>query len=111
MKKRIFISWLALKTDFVQNSTEVDTTGPNYEFHKLYFKDGSYDKHLLLTASKSENADEQGVLTEHLRTRLQKDFPKHNLEVKYLYLEDIINLEQILRRVQPLLLDLSIQYE
>ncbi|MBD1434356.1 sigma-54-dependent Fis family transcriptional regulator [Sphingobacterium sp. DN00404] len=100
---KLLISWIAAMHDFQRDEESkkfigVDKNGPNYNFHKSFF---SHDKHILLS---SNNGKEPDPLVEGLRTCLIKDFPDHLVEVRYMEIKDVINIQEIKSRVEGLLL-------
>lgn len=99
---RILISWIAFKNDFLPNKEgipKIDKKGPTSSFHH-YFFDG-YKKHLILSAAK-----ESDTRLEFLINSLNRQFPNHVVEPVYLSLNDVINLELIISKIEPLLLSL-----
>ncbi|MBP6872884.1 MAG: sigma 54-interacting transcriptional regulator [Bacteroidales bacterium] len=92
---KILISWIAYNNDF--SGSDVNTEGPNYQFHKYFFKD--YSKHVLLYSAK-----DQDVRSGRLRTKLNEDFPGHVVEEKLLELDDVINLDEVKSKVEKFLL-------
>lgn len=101
---KILLSWLAYKHDFIKkeddSGLEVSKAGPSFSFHKYFFDD--YEKHLILSAAKGEDAR-----TEHLINELNHTFPGRIIEAKYMRITDIIELEEISSKIQSLLYSLN----
>lgn len=97
---KILISWMALEFDFIKGKGSVNPDGPNSTVHKLFY---SYDYHLLLTSSKSSMDD---IKFQHLITFLRNTY-KHKVEEKAMGIMDVINLEEISGKINPLLLGLK----
>ncbi len=101
---KILISWMAFKNDFKEKSGEtgliVNQEGTTFSFHRHFFDD--YEKHLLLSSSKGDD-----TRMDFLLNSLSSSFPNHLVEPVYMDVKDVIDLEQILARIQPLLLSLK----
>jgi len=82
---KIIISFLALNNDFDKNTVSIDS--PNYNIHKFYYL---HDKHYFIYTS-----DEHKKKVDVLINKLSKDFPDHNIEAKYIYISDPINIVEI----------------
>lgn len=96
MKKKILISWWALWTDFDQEKGGVNFEGPNFEMHRHFYE--GYDKHILLCTEKAES-----TRFEHLCAGIRKAFPDHQLDPRYVGLEDVIDFYEIKAKVEPIL--------
>ncbi len=96
--KKILISWWALWTDFYQDGKGkgVDKTGPNFDMHR-YFYNG-YEKHILLCSDK-----EDSTRFEHLCAALRKEFPDHEIEGRYIGIDDVLDFYEIKTKVEPIL--------
>lgn len=94
---KILISWIAFKNDFKKGG--VNKTGPTYNYHKHFFQNEKYDKHILLAQESSEN---QRII--RLRNKIEQDFPRHSIESKVLKIYDPIDLKEIKTKVEPILL-------
>ncbi|MCB9093199.1 MAG: sigma-54-dependent Fis family transcriptional regulator [Halobacteriovoraceae bacterium] len=99
--KRILISWIAFNNDFVEENGArvVNTEGPTVSFHQNFF-DEKYDRHILLSSAKGED-----TRMEFLLNYLSQAFPRHQIEPCYMGVSDVIDLEQINSKVQPLLFE------
>jgi len=101
---KVLISWIAHNNDFRQkeNGTglEVNKEGATYSYHKYFYE--KYEKHILLSASKGSDSR-----AEYLVNALKSDFSSHEVEVKYMDVPDVINLELIRSKIEPLLLSLK----
>ncbi|MCS3556937.1 MULTISPECIES: sigma 54-interacting transcriptional regulator [unclassified Sphingobacterium] len=95
---KILVSWLAFNNDFENGLVKRD--GPTFNYHKYYF--GEIDKHIILSA-----AEELDNRAELLASELRKDFQKRVIEVKYMGIKEIININMIKSKVEPFLLDVS----
>lgn len=97
--QRILISWLTPQADFSieANKRVVNKQGSNYIFHKYFF---DYDCHILLSSAKQDNTSLDFMLN-----TLEKDFPTHHIKTRYIDLQDLIDTNEILSKVQPILLE------
>ncbi len=95
---KILISFLARSNDFYEKNNEVKEEGPTYVFHQHFYQ---HDKHLILSTAQSQDND---LRAELLRSKLQKDFPKHKVETKYLNIADVIDLGEVKSKLETLLL-------
>lgn len=98
--KKILISWLAIQNDFVQTNQgkAVNLQGPNYLYHQHYY---AYDQHLLLSSAASADVDTAGVF---FKNKLYQDFSDHSVQLVYLDIKDVIDLNEVYQKVVPLLL-------
>ena len=92
---KILISWTALHNDFV--SSEVNTEGPTYSFHKYHF---NYDYHLILATPDAETK------LHYLTNRLKTDFREHRIKTQIINLTDIADLKEVKAKAETLLMDL-----
>ncbi len=99
--KRLLISWIATRNDFTKEDgdVKVNEEGTTASFHEYFYKD-KYEKHLLLTAKKEED-----TAIDFLLSYLKQRHPEHVVEPKYMGVDDVIDLEQILSKITPLLLE------
>jgi len=89
---KILISWIAYQHDFGQG--KVNEEGPTYRFHRFFYE---HDRHLLLSAEDTRIG--------FLASRLQRDFPKHQVIPQVVSVSDVINLAQIKSVVESILLE------
>lgn len=97
--EKILISWLAIQNDFEQTARgkKVNEQGPNYLYHQHFY---NYEKHILLSSSASEDVDTAGIF---MKNKLYQDFPKHNIILEYLDVQDVIDLNEVYQKVRPIL--------
>lgn len=101
----VLISWIAWTNDYQKEKPELPApTGPNYSFHQHFYEEAGYDKHLLLTSC-PDNGGPEAKRSQRLAGLLQDHFPDHRIELKYLDVKDVIGFQEILQKVQPLLLE------
>ncbi|WMX17575.1 sigma-54 dependent transcriptional regulator [Aureispira sp. CCB-E] len=98
--EKILISWLAIQNDFVQTrkGKEINLLGPNYLYHQHYY---DYEKHILLSSAKSEEVDTAGIF---FKNKLYQDFPKHQVQLEYIDIKDVIDLNEVYQKVLPILI-------
>ena len=92
------LSWLAFNNDFKEGKVDIENS-PNYNMHKFFWK---YDKHIILCASKGDDAK-----AAFLENQLLLDFPNHLVEIRYMNVPDVIDLSEIKTKVETLLLSLK----
>jgi DNA-binding NtrC family response regulator len=101
---KLLISWVAYNNDFQrENKSLPSDESPNYLFHKHHWENNvneSYSKHIILFSNKAEENR-----MEFLLSKIKKDFPKHNVELKLLAINDVINLQEIKSKVESFLLE------
>jgi two-component system, NtrC family, response regulator HydG len=95
---KVLISWMALENDFIRTKG-VNPDGPNATVHKFFY---NYEYHLLLTSSKDAMQD---MKFQHLVTFIRNTF-KHKVTERALDIRDVINLEELCSKINPLLLGL-----
>lgn len=100
--EKILVSWESLSQDYDKKQSAVNTEGPNYSYHKNFFKQDNYDRHLIFCTS-IENSSQLPI--NKLTEKLAKDFPEHEVEVRYIGLEDPYNLREIKPKVEQVLLE------
>lgn len=98
--KKILISWLAVQNDFVRTEAgmNVNLSGPNYLYHQHFF---DVDKHILLSSAADADSDTASLF---LLNALRKDFPTHPVELVYMDIRDVIDLNEVYQKVLPILL-------
>ena len=94
---KILLSWLAFNHDFKNN--EAIESGPTYSFHQHFF---GYDKHIILSREKEED-----LLALRLRTLICKNFKGRNVEIQYMSIDDIINVNEIRQKVERWMLSIK----
>lgn len=98
--KKILISWMAFNHDFLQgNAIGVNPDGTTASFHEYFYKE-NYEKHLILSS-----AIDDDTRMDYLLNHLRRNFPDHTVEPRYMSLSDVIDLEQILSKIGPLLFE------
>lgn len=97
---KVLFSWIAPQNDFIRSngSCSINQTGPNYLFHA--FEDYDYDQHILLCSAASQERDS---IAYPMAEKIRADF-KHQVEVLYLDIKDVIDLNEIQQVIQELLL-------
>lgn len=95
---RILISWIATGNDFLK-SGGVNEAGTTMSFHRHFFE--RYDRHILLYSAK----EEQDTRVMHLLDALRKRFPEQHVSPQWYATFDVISLEAIQSRIEPLLLE------
>lgn len=107
---KILISWEGYKEDFatrtmhneVQRELKTNQRGPTFSLHKDFEYD--YDKHILLNTSKSKEDLEFSNL---LVKELNLDFPKHNVVMINIKLNDPLDIAEIFQVTNRLLNELK----
>ncbi|MGF1532180.1 MAG: sigma 54-interacting transcriptional regulator [Bernardetiaceae bacterium] len=99
--EKILISW-ACATDHQPNTSAVNTDGPTYSYHKNFYKQDNYDKHLLFSTGSEEESNE-GI--QALVNKIAADFPDHKIEVRFLGVHDVYNLTELKPKVEKVLLE------
>ena len=74
--------------------------GPTLEFHRHFFVEGHYARHILLY---SNPKDELAV--DHLASAIRREFPGREVQTELLKVTDVIDLEQVKTRVETRLLN------
>jgi DNA-binding NtrC family response regulator len=90
IEMKILVSWLAFNNDFSQGKAIKE--GPTYSFHENFF---AHDKHYILSSSKGED-----IRTDALLNLLNRNFKGREIEVVYLNISDVINLNEIRQKVE-----------
>lgn len=94
---KLLISWYAKNNDFRDGA--VLENGPTADFHRHFY---TYDKHILLSSA-SEDDTQQNVLINWL----QRNYPGREIEGRLMSIENVISVEAIIVKIEPLLLSLS----
>jgi len=96
---RVLISWLAYNNDFT--NSEVLKDGPTFNYHRYNY---DYDKHIILST-----ASESNLMAEKLLNALLLEFPDRQgqLEIKYMDVRDVIDINLIKTKVEKVLIDLK----
>ena len=99
--KKVLMSWIATPHDFIKEGgkVKVNEEGTTASFHQHFFGE-QYEKHLLLTSAKEEDTG-----MDFLLSYLKQNHPGHSVEPRYMGVSDVIDLEQILSKITPLLLE------
>jgi len=93
---KVLISWSAYRNDFCgENNDEVNEHGTHHYLYKNHF---DFDRHILLS-NKEQGRD---VKFEKLFTTLKNTFKK-NTEPRYIPIRDIINVQELKEKLEPLL--------
>lgn len=100
MIMKTLISWTAYNNDFQDGKVRED--GPTVQFHAYFYGQGvhAYDRHLLLSSAQGDD-----TRTEHMVAALQRKFPAHRVEVRYMHITDVIDIGEIRPKVEKLLLE------
>jgi hypothetical protein len=93
---KILISWIAQKNDFGENG--VNENGPTLNFYKYFFE---YERHLLLSSAKQDD-----TRAEQLASAIRLLHPDHaaKVDLRYMAVDDVIDIGQIKEKVETLLL-------
>lgn len=94
---RILISWMATGNDFLEGGG-VNEAGTTMSFHRHFFE--RYEQHILLYSAK----EAQDTRAMHLLDAIRKSFPEHRVSPQWYAPFDVISLEAIQSRIEPLLL-------
>lgn len=94
---KILVSWYAKSNDFKDG--RVLENGPTADFHLLFYK---HDKHILLSSA-SEDDTPHGVLMNWLTHQ----YPDRCIEGRLMSVENVISVEAIKVKIEPLLVSLS----
>ena len=92
---KILISWIALNADFIKGTGKVDPNGTNSTVHECCY---DYDYHLLLSDKTPNNDLPHEVLLNHLLRTYE-----HDIRVKHLNIQDVIDVREIKVKVEELL--------
>lgn len=100
--EKILVSWECETQDYKAGTSEVNTSGPNYSYHKHFFEADNYDKHLIFCKAIEPNSD---LSVNKLVEKLKADFPNHEVEVRYANVQDAHNLPELKPKVEKILLE------
>lgn len=105
MSAPILFSWIAWGNDYQDKSNTVNPQGPNVNIHQHFYEKQNYQKHYLLTSAASSKAD--SGKSEKFANYLNHQFKEHGhkVELKYMDIEDVIDPEEIISKLQPLLFE------
>jgi transcriptional regulator with AAA-type ATPase domain len=103
MNQPILFSWIAWGNDYLDSNNVVNPQGPNVNIHLHLYKKHNYQKHYLLTSVESSKAD--NGRSEKFVNYIKHQFggTGHEVELIYMGIEDIIDPEEILSKLQPVL--------
>ena len=93
--KKILFSWVAFNNDFKDGHVDKENS-PNYLFHKYYYH---YDTHYILSSASGDD-----LRAELLLTTIKNDFSGHQVEIHYMNINNVIDLNEIKTKVERLLL-------
>ena len=99
---KVLISWIAVKHDFKANDEgglNVNREGTTLSFHKYFYKN-KYRKHIILSAKKGNDNR-----LDFLANAIGHEYPMHQVEPRCLGVTDVISLEQIKAKIEPLLFE------
>lgn len=106
---KTLISWVAQTNDFHADQASEDS--PNLNLHQYYY--AGHDRHILLSTlpPDGENAADASIRREYRKTRnLEKAIleccPGHRLEIRYLDIRNVIDLEEIFQKVEVVMTDI-----
>ena len=92
---KVLISWMSKASDF--RGGQVNEVGPNHTFHKYFY---SHGQHILLNSEKGGD-----TALEFLLNTLKRKYPDRTIEAKYLGINDVIDLEEVLPKMRTVLLE------
>lgn len=103
---KVLLSWYAYNNDFKRNdgAIQIDESGPTVSFHQYFYDKEQYTRHVLLTSMFEDNEDRRLLL---LRQYLNQNFRQHIIETRSMGVNDIINLNAILPKIEALVEELS----
>jgi transcriptional regulator with PAS, ATPase and Fis domain len=87
---KILVSWLAFNNDFSEGQAIKE--GPTYSFHEHFY---AHDRHYILSSGRGED-----IRAEKLLNLLNRNFKAREIELVYLNITDIINLNEIRQKVE-----------
>ncbi|MEI8224731.1 MAG: sigma-54 dependent transcriptional regulator [Bacteroidota bacterium] len=96
---KILISWMSFNNDFNKEGKVDIENSPNYNMHKLFW---NFDKHIILSSAKED--DTRMIVLEN---QMKRSFPDHDIEVKYMNINDVISIPEIKTKVESLLVSLK----
>lgn len=97
---KILVSWIATGNDFIHN--EASDSGPNYRFHKYFYR--GYSKHLILSSEAESETLETTCKGIRLYSLIKRSFSSHELKVEYLDIKgsDLVNFNVIHAKIHHL---------
>lgn len=99
---KILVSWVAAMHDFLKENNDrgnrINYEGPTFNFHRFFYQN---DKHILLCKGKEDDLDPK---VEMLKSELKKEFPNHEIEIRYIDVLDVIDMAEIRSKVEGFLL-------
>lgn len=106
--KKILISWYAFNNDFVLEQKgalkrklgTINESGPTFNIHKYFWKEGNYSKHILLN---SNLGVEDVINFNMLKSELSEHFKGHKIESRDVNISDPINVSEIFVKLNSLL--------
>jgi transcriptional regulator of acetoin/glycerol metabolism len=106
---KVLISWQAYNNDYSKSSQESlvrfpDKAGPTYSIHQNFWVESGYDKHILLNSNASERDTKN---FKKFIADLREDFSGRNIEDRFVAIEDVISVPEILSKLSPLLAEFS----
>jgi len=93
---KTLVSWLAFNNDFIANT--VDEQGPTANYHAFNFH---CDRHIILSAAKESDTKAE-VLLNHLMIK----YPARNVQIRYMAIQDLIDISFIKSKVEQFLLEI-----
>jgi transcriptional regulator with PAS, ATPase and Fis domain len=101
---KILISWEAVNNDYERETGEANVGGPTVLFHQYFYKSQKYDKHIILSSPKEEKDRKRPKL---LAAAINSLFEDHKVEIQYLNIIDVIDVNEIRRKINAFLLTLK----
>lgn len=95
---KILISWVAFNNDFDNGQVKMD--GPTINYHRHYYN--GLEKHIILSSSSGNDTK-----AEFLAASIRNEFKDRLVEIKYMGIEDIVNINLIREKVEPFLLSFT----
>lgn len=92
---KTLISWLAFNNDFTKDGKVETESSPNYNMHKHHWE---FDRHVILSSSAKDD-----LRLERLENQLKIDFPDHEIQPKYMEVNDVIDINEIKTKIETLL--------
>lgn len=98
---KTLISWEAFNNDYDEQGNP-SSSGPNIGFHQAFYKRNEFDKHILLSA-RTRDKDK----AEQLAGYINHLYEDHKVELRFLSLKDIIDVNEIKGVISTLLKNYS----
>lgn len=106
---KTLISWIATNNDF--HGEEAAEDSPNLNVHEHYYAD--HMRHIILSSLKENPTSDNSLKdrqmfrqTQSLLTAIQKRCPSHKVEIRYLGIENVIDIEEIFAKVETVMTEL-----